>query len=132
VKRDSLAGDLAFLRYAEAYTLDHAHHGNYVVAKVPAVAPPDDAGSPRDLVAVFGCDNRYESGFHELRSLALPDSNKNPSGKPPLEQELTLETARADAELVVIDKECRKGLEPGNTFQKLGTRGKTVLYARKR
>jgi hypothetical protein len=132
VKRDSLAGDLAFLRYAENYTLGHAHHGNYVVAKLPALAPPDDAGSPRDLVALFGCDDRYESGFHELRSLALPDSNESLSGKPPLEQELTLEAARAGAELVVIDKECRKGLALGDTFQKLGTRGKTVLYARKR
>jgi hypothetical protein len=131
VIRDSLAGDLAFLRYATSFTASRERFGNYTVARLSPNAPPANAGSARDTVAVFGCRDRYGRGLYELRALALPDSNGKLKPEPPLSQTLDVEKARTRARFMVVDQECGEKVEPGGKFRKIGTRGKVALYARK-
>ncbi|MEO8177431.1 MAG: hypothetical protein ABI895_01235, partial [Deltaproteobacteria bacterium] len=126
-RRDSLAGDLAFLRYVSQYTLERRRFAPFNVARLPA-EPPPELSAP-DRVALFACEGPYQSGWYELGQLTIPndDASAAPSPSP---TELALPDAVAKGAFIVVDTNCHSGVRPGEPFLAVGRRAGVELYVR--
>lgn len=124
-QRDSLAGDLAFLNYAERFALPLPPIGGIKLAQVPATRPPDGPDSYE--VAVFDCGIPYATGLYKLADLTLPVVNPGPP--PPPRVPLTRFGPRAyKADFLVLNKRCYPKLVPPPRFRLASTRGASQLF----
>jgi hypothetical protein len=126
-RRDSLAGDLAFLRYVSQYTEDWKRFSPFNVARLPA-EPPAESALP-DRVALFACEGPYASGWYDLAQLTIPNDDASAAPSPG-STELELAGAVARAAFIVVEMSCHGGVEPGPPFVAVGSRAGAALYVR--
>jgi len=126
-RRDSLAGDLAFLRYVSQYTLERRRFAPFNVASLPAEPPPER--TIPDRVALFACEGPYQSGWYQLGQLTIPNDDATAAPQPsPAEVELS--NAVEHAAFIVVDTSCQQGIHPGEPFIAVGTRANVEIYVR--
>lgn len=109
---DSVAGDLAFWRFAIRYGVEPRAYGSTTLAKMPSSAPPDDAG---ELVAMLPCGGAYKPGLYHLRDLNQQGKRRVGIPKPqrPLPDGRAVPAdALAEVSAVFLDTKCHDAL-PG-------------------
>jgi hypothetical protein len=126
--RDSIAGSLAFLRYAEQHTNALTSRGNYTVARIPDQAMAEPQEKVTDLVAHFGCATPYDTGIYDLAQMIVPAVG---GVEPPQKvRPLTVTSTVEDVAFVVIDTTCHSQVEAPSGFRLVGTRDKLQFYLR--
>ena len=124
---DSVAGVIAFWRYAELYGRKRKAFSGYVLVSLPHEAPQEAAPIH---VAYLGCHlTPHASGLYRLEDLA--QLYKQPP-KAPLEPELDGQPqALVDRAEAVVIETCRTGLKGLSTrFRKVHTRPQQTFWVR--
>lgn len=110
---DSLAGDIAFFRFAVRYGENPQRHGRLSLAGMPANRPP--AGSIENVALVLVCPGTYLPGLYQVGDLVAPFRARSASDFPrPRVEVSTLEDAApimARADAVVADPQCFQATE---------------------
>lgn len=126
---ESLAGELAFVRYVRHYTHEQRRFGAYNVGRLPDT-PPTEASGP-ERVAYWGCGQPYQTGWYELGDMTYM-REKPDAPALPRSVDLTLEQAAAEADFIVVDRRCHKGLQPDPTFESVANYGPSDMFLRRR
>ncbi|HEY3821406.1 MAG TPA: hypothetical protein VGL81_29770 [Polyangiaceae bacterium] len=134
---DSLAGDLAFFRFATLYAVDPKRYGEATLARMPPSAPEGPFGD-HVLVRVCGGAPPYADGYYDLTDLALPAETTDPTLAPQPRSRVDC-TPRAaacdpvlgDVAFVVVKPGCDPSVEPRIAgYRLMTTRGEVQLWAR--
>ena len=125
---NSIASDLAFMRFALNFAVDPVRFDRYTVAGMPS-APPSAVASAK--VAMLGCRGPYAAGWYELADLVTPDlAMLGPLPRAPLGG---LEQAVEQAGFLVVDPACHGNLPEAveQLYRRPFTREGRKLYVRK-
>jgi hypothetical protein len=140
VASDSLAGDLAFWRFAKLFAAEPTvFRDGLTLVKMPAVAPPNDASPDTVLIRACGEAKPYADGVYMLSDLTLGANVSDPASAPA--PRLRLEGARdprreaalESVQLLVLERACDPAiasLTPAS-FKAIGARGPLELWARR-
>lgn len=130
LEHDSVGGDLAFWGLVELHTKNSQRVGQYVIAELPAQAPP--ASELERSVMYLGCDrpNEYRSGLYQLSDMAqLYDLPFAPPREPEASDRLKEQLSRAGFAVLADCRGNGKSLLKG--FRQIHKRTDSTLFARR-
>jgi len=125
---NSIASDLAFMRFALNFAVDPVRFDRYTVAGMPS-APPSAVASAK--VAMLACRGPYAAGWYELADLVTPEpGHARALPRAPLGE---LDQVVEQAGFLVVDPACHGNLPQAveQLYRRPFTREGRKLYVRK-
>jgi hypothetical protein len=132
----SWAADLVFYDFAERRVIERRTVAGANLGKLSALPAPDTPFG--DVVAFFGCNDRYRSGLYHLADLQVLPSDPRPDAEHPAPFEPGVPDAERDrhlarADFVVLNGACHPaiGAPWSSELILLGTRGSAQMYVKR-